>query len=162
MIDALQAASRDAIHELRRHELDHPIRGGPGWKVFLETAEDMRRIVRYVEQNPTKIGRPRQAWEFVRAYDGWLPGQVRLGPRAKPQAKPDPRRRRDETPAVRHAAAASESDVATTSGSEPTMRRSAFGLPNFAAGARPREYVAFGADRRTTRRNTCGASATAL
>jgi REP element-mobilizing transposase RayT len=52
MIEELQAASRDAIHEMKRFDREHPIWGGPGWKVFLETTEEMRRVVRYVEENP--------------------------------------------------------------------------------------------------------------
>ena len=35
------------------------------WKVFLNTAEDIVRAIRYVEQNPVKEGRPPQIWPFV-------------------------------------------------------------------------------------------------
>ena len=38
-----------------------------GWRVFLDTHEDIDRAIRYVEQNPVKQGRPPQTWEFVRA-----------------------------------------------------------------------------------------------
>lgn len=89
MIDELQQASRYAVHDLKKCEMDHPVWGGPGWKVFLETVDDMRRVVSYVEENPIKAGRPRQNWEFVKLYDGWLPGKVRIVRRAKPQAKRD-------------------------------------------------------------------------
>jgi REP element-mobilizing transposase RayT len=37
------------------------------WSVFLEDEEDVRRAVRYVEENPLKEGKPRQRWSFVRA-----------------------------------------------------------------------------------------------
>jgi hypothetical protein len=43
--------------------------------VFQYTRDDMRRIERYIGNNPVKAGRPRQSWEFVQPYDGWLPGE---------------------------------------------------------------------------------------
>jgi len=90
MIDELQHESRDALHDMKRRAIDHPIWGGPGWKVFLETADDIRRVVRYVEENPIKARRAAQRWDFVKPYDGWLPPQVRIVRRAKPQAKGSP------------------------------------------------------------------------
>jgi hypothetical protein len=36
-----------------------------------------------------KAGLPEQRWSFVKKYDGWLPGRVRIVRRAKPQAKKD-------------------------------------------------------------------------
>ena len=59
---------------------DHPVWGGPGWKVYLDTRDDIERTVRYVRENPGKAHRPEQQWEFVQEYDGWLPG---VGPRKK-------------------------------------------------------------------------------
>jgi REP element-mobilizing transposase RayT len=89
MIHHLQRASRDAVraNPQSARGLDHPVWGGPGWKVFLETRRDMERTGKYIEQNPEKIGRPRQTWPFVNPYDGWLPGQVRIVKRAKSQAE---------------------------------------------------------------------------
>lgn len=86
MIEHFQSASRQTVHESVDfpHGNGHPVWGGPGWKVFLNTQEDIRRTIRYVNDNPIKIGRPRQEWPFVQEYDGWLPGQVRF---AKPQAR---------------------------------------------------------------------------
>ncbi|OQB82450.1 MAG: hypothetical protein BWX88_04002 [Planctomycetes bacterium ADurb.Bin126] len=49
----------------------HPVWGGPGWKVFLDHPDDIRRTIRYIESNPVKIRRPVQRWEFVAPYDGW-------------------------------------------------------------------------------------------
>ena len=86
MIAELQEASRVAILEAGDRPASHPVWGGAGWKVFLETIDDMRRVVRYIDENPVKIGRPRQAWDFVTVYDGWLPGQAARRP-AKPQAR---------------------------------------------------------------------------
>ncbi len=74
MIEALQAASRRALIEAERRIADHPVRGGLGWKVYLDCVEDIERTVRYIEQNPVKIGRQVQRWDFVTKYDGWLPG----------------------------------------------------------------------------------------
>lgn len=35
-------------------------------------------LIRYIDDNPIKAHRPRQKWDFVTPYDGWLPG---LAPR---------------------------------------------------------------------------------
>ncbi len=88
MIAALQEASRIAILEHGERPRTHPVWGGPGWKVFLETIDDFLRVIRYIEENPVKARRARQTWEFVRAYDGWLPGRGAQRP-AKPQARCD-------------------------------------------------------------------------
>ena len=78
MIEHFQDASREAIVEAGLRDRDHPVWGGPGWKVFLETREDIERVVRYIEENPIRARRPKQTWDFVIRYDGWLPG---LAPR---------------------------------------------------------------------------------
>jgi len=70
MIADLQAASRDALSGLSRRN-GHPVWGGPGWKVFLRTADDIRRTIGYIGENPVKLARPRQRWDFVTPYDGW-------------------------------------------------------------------------------------------
>jgi len=89
MIAHFQQKSRHAIlaQTDSQHGPEHPIWGGPGWKVFFETRQDMERTVRYVEQNPVKVGQPRQRWPFVKIYEGWLPGQVQISKHAKPQAE---------------------------------------------------------------------------
>ncbi len=81
MIENFQDASRTALQNDFRGE--HPVWGGPGWKVFLNTRTDITCTIRYVEQNPVKIRKPVQGWPFVKSYDGWLPG---CSP-AKQQAK---------------------------------------------------------------------------
>ncbi|MGH7199859.1 MAG: transposase [Planctomycetaceae bacterium] len=73
MIEHLQSASRDALVAAGRRDDFHPVWGGPGWKVFLESQADMRRIVAYIRNNPVKAGRPVQEWDFVKPYDGWMP-----------------------------------------------------------------------------------------
>jgi REP element-mobilizing transposase RayT len=35
------------------------------WKVYLDTEEDVLRAIRYVEENPTKVGLASQHWDFV-------------------------------------------------------------------------------------------------
>jgi REP-associated tyrosine transposase len=76
MIQRFQEASRKALLEADRRPPDHPVWGGRGWKVFLNSRPDMERVVAYIRQNPVKIGRPIQEWDFVRRYDGWLPRQL--------------------------------------------------------------------------------------
>ena len=39
--------------------------GRRGWVVFLNDEDDVRRAVRYVEQNPVRAGLRRQVWSFV-------------------------------------------------------------------------------------------------
>jgi REP element-mobilizing transposase RayT len=83
-IGHLQEASREAVLGLGRRAQEHPVWGGPGWKVYLDSREDIVRTVEYIQKNPPKAGRPAQHWPFVKQYDGWLPGQVRTVRKAKP------------------------------------------------------------------------------
>lgn len=69
MIGVFQERSRLALQKGKHG--GHPIWGGPGWKVFLETPGDIRRTIRYIQQNPVKIGLQAQRWNFVTRYDGW-------------------------------------------------------------------------------------------
>ncbi len=71
MIENLQAASRSRLREARHRPADHPVWGGPGWKVFLDHPDDVRRTIRYVENNPRPLRLPIQRWSFVTPYDGW-------------------------------------------------------------------------------------------
>ena len=73
MIAHFQEISRQALIEVYRRPETHPVWGGPGWKVFLNTREDIERIADYIRQNPIRAGRPEQNWEFVTRYDGWMP-----------------------------------------------------------------------------------------
>lgn len=76
MIDRLQDASRFQVRDCKRRDPDHPVWTEGGWKRLLETPEDFRRTIRYIELNPVKIGHPPQIWDFVTPYDGWMPGSV--------------------------------------------------------------------------------------
>lgn len=78
MIEHLQTASRDALIGAKCRPTNHPTWGGPGWKVFLDTPDDIRRTIRYVEENPPKGRLPRQHYRFVNVYDNW-PHHRRLG-----------------------------------------------------------------------------------
>jgi REP element-mobilizing transposase RayT len=40
------------------------------WKVFLDSASDVRRAIRYVRDNPSKEGKHPQRWSFVTPFDG--------------------------------------------------------------------------------------------
>ena len=71
MIAHLQQASRDELVQSAIRSDVHPVWGGCGWKVFLDTPDDIRRTINYIAQNPVKIGLPIQKWEFVVEYDGW-------------------------------------------------------------------------------------------
>lgn len=71
MIDRLQASSRLRLRTLCFRAADHPVWGGPGWKVYLDHPDEIRRTIRYVQDNPVKLRLPRQDWSFVTDYDGW-------------------------------------------------------------------------------------------
>jgi REP element-mobilizing transposase RayT len=71
MIDNLQNDSRaNLIASGIAHE-GHPIWTLGGCKRFLSSPEQLRIVIRYVEDNPIRIGRPRQSWPFVITYDDW-------------------------------------------------------------------------------------------
>ena len=71
MIENLQAESRRRVREVGVRAANHPVWGGPGWKVFLDSVDDIERTVRYVERNPVKLGIAPQLFPFVTPYDGW-------------------------------------------------------------------------------------------
>lgn len=71
MIANLQDASREAVLNVELRHFDHPVWGGPGWKVFLDSTDDIWRTIPYVEENPLKAGQPRQGFPFVTPYDNW-------------------------------------------------------------------------------------------
>lgn len=71
MIANFQEASREAVLEIGLRQGDHPVWGGPGWKVFLDSTEDIWRTIGYVEQNPIKARQPAQHYPFIVRYDNW-------------------------------------------------------------------------------------------
>jgi len=71
MIANFQDASRARLREAGLRAIDHPVWGGPGWKVFLDHPDEVRRTIGYVEHNPLPLGQPIQRWPFITPYDGW-------------------------------------------------------------------------------------------
>jgi REP element-mobilizing transposase RayT len=71
MLENLQQSTRLRLRMAGLRSSDHPTWGGPGWKVFLDTPTDIRRSIRYTDENPPKWRLPRQLWPFVKQYDGW-------------------------------------------------------------------------------------------
>ena len=71
MIENFQSASRRAVLDVGFRGEDHPVWGGPGWKVFLDSTDDIWRTIPYVEDNPVKARLPRQSYPFVTPYDNW-------------------------------------------------------------------------------------------
>ena len=66
-----QRASHLQLREAGVRDFEHPVWGGSGWKVFLDSPDDIRRTIQYIEDNPRKARLPDQAWGFVVEYDGW-------------------------------------------------------------------------------------------
>jgi REP element-mobilizing transposase RayT len=71
MIEHLQVATRDRLIQQGNRTPDHPTWGGPGWKVFLDTPNDVQRTIKYVVDNPIKAHLPPQHYTFITAYDNW-------------------------------------------------------------------------------------------
>jgi REP element-mobilizing transposase RayT len=71
MIANLQRESHLLLRSEGHFDLQHPVWGGHGWKVFLDSPDDIWRTIGYVEDNPVHIGSPMQRWPFVKAYDNW-------------------------------------------------------------------------------------------
>ncbi|HEV2973161.1 MAG TPA: hypothetical protein VGY55_24555 [Pirellulales bacterium] len=71
MIGNLQSASRLRLSTHGALPNDHPVWTLGGCKRFLGTPDHVRTAIRYVENNPIKIGMPAQNWPFVMPYDNW-------------------------------------------------------------------------------------------
>ncbi len=73
--NATAQLNRDKRHPLSAFAV--PVKRAPspwgerGWKVFLDSEEDIWRAIRYVENNPLKEGKPRQTWSFVSKFIGY-------------------------------------------------------------------------------------------
>jgi len=74
MLENLQHGSRNALIAAGHRAVTHPVWGGPGWKVFVDSVPRMRSVVDYIHRNPIKIGLPAQKWDYVVPYDGWSGG----------------------------------------------------------------------------------------
>lgn len=71
MIAKLQRESAIGVIGCGLRDMNHPIWGGPGWKVFLDSVADIERTIPYVGDNPVKAKLPSQDWAFVKPYNGW-------------------------------------------------------------------------------------------
>lgn len=71
MIETLQNSTRLRLSTSGIVPTDHPVWTHGGWKRFLNSPDDVRSVIRYIENNPTKSGLPPQRWSFVTPYDGW-------------------------------------------------------------------------------------------
>jgi REP element-mobilizing transposase RayT len=71
MIDHFQSESRLLLQSLNVVPTNHPVWTKGGWKVFLDTPDEVWSRIRYVESNPMKEGLPAQNWPFVVSYDNW-------------------------------------------------------------------------------------------
>ncbi len=92
MVERLQEFSRARLRETHHRVADHPTcTGGSGWRVFLDFPDEVRRTIRYIEQNPIKIRLPAQHWPFVQAYDNWrfIRDTVQIHLTCWPCARPD-------------------------------------------------------------------------
>ncbi|HLN31859.1 MAG TPA: hypothetical protein VK395_29280 [Gemmataceae bacterium] len=65
---------RETLHPLESSASDNQRPHSPWaqgqWKVFLDDEEAIDNAIRYVEQNPSKEGKPAQRWEFVQPFRG--------------------------------------------------------------------------------------------
>jgi REP element-mobilizing transposase RayT len=66
MLRAFQDEARTALVQAGKRDQTHPVSGGPGWKVFLNSHDDLKRLVAYIRNNPIKARRPAQSWPIVR------------------------------------------------------------------------------------------------
>ena len=71
MIEQFQHFSRLRLSTEGFREPDHPVWCHGGWKVFLDHPDEIRRTIKYVEDNPVPYRMQRQQWEFVMEYDNW-------------------------------------------------------------------------------------------
>lgn len=72
MTKKLKDASRLRLSKVGIRDGEHPTwTGGHGWTVFLDHPRDIRRTIPYIDQNPARIGLPKQSWPFVKDYDNW-------------------------------------------------------------------------------------------
>ena len=71
MVANLQRESHLLLRDRGFRDMEHPVWGGPGWGVFLDSPDDIWRTIKYVNDNPIKLHRPAQHWSFVTAYDNW-------------------------------------------------------------------------------------------
>jgi len=94
MIEKMQTLSRERLVQVGVREKRHPVWTRGGWKVFLDHPDEVRRTIKYVENNPVKRRLPVQRWSWVTPYDDWplhhghSPDSPMFEPSAPPAATP--------------------------------------------------------------------------
>jgi REP element-mobilizing transposase RayT len=74
MIALFQVRTRTALIATEKRTPIHPVwTAGPGWKTFINSRRQFEAEIVYIRQNPRKIGRAEQEWDFVKRYNGWMP-----------------------------------------------------------------------------------------
>ena len=74
MIANVQEKAKAALIAAGKRPVNHPVwTDGAGWKTFINSRRQFENEIAYIRRNPGKIGRPEQRWDFVTAYDGWMP-----------------------------------------------------------------------------------------
>lgn len=74
VVARFQDAAKVALIDAGKRPVNHPVwTDGPGWKTFINTQQQFRNEIKYIGDNPRKIGQPAQTWSFVAAYDAWMP-----------------------------------------------------------------------------------------
>lgn len=71
MIENFQRYSTDGLRTAGLRLPDHPVWARGGWKVFLDTPDDIHRTIKYIEQNPVKRREPIQRWPWITPYNNW-------------------------------------------------------------------------------------------
>jgi REP element-mobilizing transposase RayT len=71
MIEKLQSLSRERLVRAGLRQESHPTWTRGGWKVFLDHPDEVRRTIKYVENNPVKQRLPAQTRKWVTPYDDW-------------------------------------------------------------------------------------------
>jgi REP element-mobilizing transposase RayT len=71
IIHNFQQESRLRFSSLNAMLPGHRVWTNSGWKVYLDSPEEVWPRIRYVENNPRKEHLPSQRWSFVVPYDNW-------------------------------------------------------------------------------------------
>jgi REP element-mobilizing transposase RayT len=67
----LTEATREALINDQLVQKTHPVWADRPYSVYLHTPDDIRRVIKYIEENPAKEGLLSQRWSFIKEYDGW-------------------------------------------------------------------------------------------
>jgi len=68
--EATKQLKRDGLHPFGQMAAPPSPWARKGWNVYLNNDRDIRRGIRYVEENPRREGKPVQDWQFVTPFEG--------------------------------------------------------------------------------------------